>query len=90
MRRREFAQSIAAAAAAIPAARLGAAMPRRAPRVNGERLSGWLAAIGEYGKNPQGGVTRLAYSEADLAARSYTRQLMRDARLEVSVDAAGS
>ena len=92
MKRREFAQSLAAAtaAAAIPGVRLGAEMPRRALRVNGERLSGWLTAIGEFGKNPQGGVTRLAYSEADLAARSYTMQLMRDARLDVTIDAAGN
>ena len=92
MKRREFAQSLAAAtaAAAIPGVRLGAEMPRRALRVHGERLNGWLTAIGEFGKNPQGGVTRLAYSEADLAARSYTMQLMRDARLDVTIDAAGN
>lgn len=92
MKRREFAQSLAAAAAAaaIPGARLGAIPPRRAPGVNGERLNGWLTAIGEFGRNPQGGVTRLAYSDADLAARAYTMQLMRDAGLDVTVDAAGN
>ncbi|MEK6612871.1 MAG: Zn-dependent hydrolase [Gemmatimonadota bacterium] len=91
MKRRDFARSLAAAAAAaMPGARLGATAPRRAPSVNGARLNGWMTAIGEFGKNPQGGVTRLAYSEADLAARAYTVQLMRDARLEVSVDAAGN
>jgi len=58
--------------------------------VNGARLNGWLTAIAEFGKNPQGGVTRLAYSDADLAARAYTVQLMRDARLDVSIDAAGN
>lgn len=61
-----------------------------APRVNGERLNGWLTAISEFGKNPQGGVTRLAYGEADLAARAYVMQLMRDAKLTVEVDAAGN
>lgn len=92
MKRREFAHSLAAAAAAatIPGARLDAATPRRAPSVNGERLNGWMTAIGEFGKNPQGGVTRLAYSEADLAARAYTVQLMRAARLDVTIDAAGN
>jgi beta-ureidopropionase / N-carbamoyl-L-amino-acid hydrolase len=92
MKRREFAQSLAAAAAAaaIPGARASATSPRRAPGVNGGRLNGWLTAIGEFGKNPQGGVTRLAYSDADLAARAYTMQLMRDAGLDVTIDAAGN
>lgn len=91
MKRRQFAQSLAAAAAAaLPGARLGAVLPRRTPRVNGERLNGWLTAIAEFGKNPQGGVTRLAYGDADLAARAYTMQLMRDAHLEVTIDAAGN
>jgi len=92
MKRRDFSRSLAAAAAlaAIPATRAGAAQARRSPRVNGERLNSWLTAIGEFGKNPQGGVTRLAYSDADLAARAYTMQLMRDAKLAVSIDAAGN
>ncbi|MEK7240643.1 MAG: Zn-dependent hydrolase [Gemmatimonadota bacterium] len=92
MKRRDFTRTLAAAAAAatIPGARLGAMAPRRAPSVNGARLNGWMTAIGEFGKNPQGGVTRLAYSEADIAARAFTVQLMRDAQLEVVIDAAGN
>ena len=92
MKRRDFTRSLAAAAAAatIPGARLGSTAPRRAPGVNGARLNGWMTAISEFGKNPQGGVTRLAYSDADIAARAFTVQLMRDARLEVAVDAAGN
>jgi N-carbamoyl-L-amino-acid hydrolase len=61
-----------------------------APSVNGERLNAHLAAIGEFGKNPQGGVTRLAYSEPDRAARAYATQLMREAKLAVTVDDAGN
>ncbi len=63
---------------------------RLSPRVNGQRLNGWMSAIGEFGKNPQGGVTRVAYTDADVAARAYAMQLMRDAKLSVSVDAAGN
>ena len=63
---------------------------RLSPRVNGQRLNGWMSAIGEFGKNPQGGVTRVAYTDADVAARAYAMQLMRDAQLAVSVDAAGN
>lgn len=58
--------------------------------MNGERLNGWLAAMSEFGKNPAGGVTRLAYSDADLAARACTMRLMREAKLDVVVDAAGN
>ena len=92
MKRRDFSRSLAAAAAAaaLPLTPAGGRQVRRSPRVNGDRLNGWLTAIGEFGKNPQGGVTRLAYGEADLAARAYTMQLMRDARLTVSIDAAGN
>jgi len=98
MNRRDFTRLAAAAAAiaALPRALHGAAAfaPLRgvapSPRVNGDRLNGWLTAIGEFGRNPQGGVTRLAYTQPDLAARAYVTQLMRDAGLTVRVDAAGN
>jgi N-carbamoyl-L-amino-acid hydrolase len=59
-------------------------------RVNGARIDAHLAALSEFGKNPQGGVTRLAYSEADLQGRKYAMGLMREAKLEVSIDIAGN
>jgi N-carbamoyl-L-amino-acid hydrolase len=80
----------AAAGVALHGSSPWAAQTRRAPRVNGARLNGWLTAIAEFGKNPQGGVTRLAYTEADVAARAYLMQLMRETGLTVSVDAAGN
>src|SRR6185295_17188615 len=54
------------------------------------RINAHLAALGEFGKNPQGGVTRLAYSEADLQGRKYAMGLMREAKLDASVDLAGN
>jgi len=91
MKRRDFARTMAAVAAtALPGVSLHAAAPHRVAGVNGARLNGWLSAIGEFGRNPQGGVTRLAYSDTDLAARAYAMQLMRDAGLDVVVDAAGN
>ncbi|HEX9630051.1 MAG TPA: hypothetical protein VF961_08530, partial [Pyrinomonadaceae bacterium] len=45
--------------------------PRFAPgsapqlRVNGPRIVEHINALAEFGKNPQGGVSRVAYSEAD-------------------------
>lgn len=59
-------------------------------RVNGERIMEHLNALAEFGKNPQGGVSRVAYSAADLSGREYVIALMRTAELEVSVDAAGN
>jgi N-carbamoyl-L-amino-acid hydrolase len=59
-------------------------------RVNGTRLNANLQALAEFGKNPPGGVTRLAYSEADARGREYVMGLMRAAKLDVSIDAAGN
>jgi len=59
-------------------------------RVNGARLNANLQALAEFGKNPQGGVTRLAYSEADARGREYVMGLMRAAKLDVSIDVAGN
>ena len=44
----------------------------------------------EFGRLDNGGVTRLAFSEADLRARGYLRHSMEAAGLEVMVDAAGN
>lgn len=60
------------------------------PRVNGKRLVYHLNALAEYGKNPQGGVSRVAYSDADRAAREYVIGLMGAAKLTVSIDAAAN
>jgi N-carbamoyl-L-amino-acid hydrolase len=59
-------------------------------RANGQRLVRHLEALSEYGKNTQGGVSRVAYTEADRAGRQYVMGLMRDAGLEVSIDTAGN
>src|SRR5437762_1740817 len=69
------------------AARLYAAA---APRVDGARLNRHLAELSRFGTNPQGGVTRLAYSDADRQAREYVVGLMRDAKLTPAIDAAGN
>jgi len=59
-------------------------------RVNGRRVNEHLHALSAFGRNSQGGVGRVAYSEADRQARTYAMKLIRDARLEVSIDAAGN
>ncbi len=59
-------------------------------RVNGERIMNHINALAEFGKNPQGGASRVAYSDADKQGREYVLGLMRDAKLDVSIDAAGN
>jgi len=101
MKRRDFLANASAAvgAVAVSAMAPGAAIVRgdvhssagqSAIRVNAKRLNSHLTALSEFGKNAQGGVSRVAYSDADVAARRYVMELMRAASLDVSVDAAGN
>src|SRR5689334_173283 len=59
-------------------------------RVNGDRINQHLEALSQFGKNPQGGVSRVAYSAADKQGREYVLSLMRDAGLNTEIDAAGN
>lgn len=61
-----------------------------ARHVKQERLWDTLQKLSEFGKNPEGGVSRVGFTEADLAGRAYATSLMREAGLEVRVDAAGN
>lgn len=61
-----------------------------ARHVNAERLQGTLEKLSEFGHNPEGGVTRLGFSQAELDARAYVMELMKSAGLEVRVDPAGN
>ncbi len=58
--------------------------------VKQDRLWATLEKLSEFGKNPEGGVSRVGFTEADLAGRAYVMGLMREAGLEVRVDPAGN
>jgi N-carbamoyl-L-amino-acid hydrolase len=58
--------------------------------VDSQRLQGNLEKLSEFGRNPEGGVTRIGYSETDMAAREYVMGLMKNAGLEVRIDPAGN
>ncbi len=60
------------------------------PRADADRMEARIFALSEFGKNPEGGVSRVAFSDADLAGRAYVIELMLEAGLEVRVDAAGN
>lgn len=58
--------------------------------VSAARMAERIAALSEFGANPEGGVSRVAFSEADIAGRGYIKALMREAGLVVRVDTAGN
>lgn len=55
-----------------------------------ERMETRIHALSRFGANPEGGVSRIAFSEADLEGRRYIMGLMKEAGLEVRVDTAGN
>lgn len=80
----------AAGSGATPVPARGQGAGQSTLRVNAGRVNRHISELGEFGKNPQGGVSRVAYTDADKAGREYVMGLMRDARLDVSIDAAGN
>lgn len=95
MNRRTFSRHLATALGstllAPTVSRLSAATPwRDAPRINGDRLNLHLRELAEFGKNPQGGVSRVGYTDADKQGRDFAMRRMREAGLEVRIDTAGN
>jgi N-carbamoyl-L-amino-acid hydrolase len=90
--RRVFLSAVGAAtlaASARPSARA-----RRAPAIDAARLRRRLEHLSTFGRPPQGtfdsGVSRVAYSDADLAARAWLVDEMRGAGLGPRLDPAGN
>lgn len=54
------------------------------------RIEARIFELAAFGKDPQGGVSRISFSEADLQGRQYIVQLMGQLGLEVRVDAAAN
>ncbi len=101
MNRRDFSRRLAGAVGALSlgntrlgAAAFGSSTPASQGtsglRVNGDRINQQLTALSEFGKNPYGGVSRVAYSEFDKQGREYVMGLMREAGLDTSIDVAGN
>ncbi|MDQ7052153.1 MAG: M20 family metallo-hydrolase [candidate division KSB1 bacterium] len=59
-------------------------------RVSQDRIEARIKALSRFGANPEGGVSRVAFSEADIQGREYIMSLMREAGLTVLIDAAGN
>jgi N-carbamoyl-L-amino-acid hydrolase len=58
--------------------------------VNPDRLHESLMKLSTFGKNAAGGSDRIAFSQHDIEARDYVKELMKSAGLDVSIDFAGN
>jgi N-carbamoyl-L-amino-acid hydrolase len=58
--------------------------------VNPTRLEQRIEKLAEFGKTPEGGVNRVAFSEKDIQSREYILSLMKQAGLKIHVDEAGN
>ena len=67
-----------------------AAAHPQVPTADSGRIQEHLTQLAQFGTNPEGGVSRVAFSDADVAGRAYVRRLMEAAGLKVRVDAAGN
>jgi len=94
LNRRELLSSLAAAIAASTVADMSFAQGTPVVRINADRLQQSLEGLSVYGRPADGtfadGVSRVAYSDADVAGRKYAMGLMRAAGLEPQIDAAGN
>ncbi len=59
-------------------------------RINGRRLEQRILKFAEFGKTDQGGVSRVAFSDADIQGRDYLLSLMKEAGLKTRIDEAGN
>src|SRR6187397_226353 len=67
-----------------------AAIAADKPTVNGDRIQQHITALSKFGANPEGGVSRAAFSDADIAGRKYVVGLMQEAGLTLRIDAGGN
>jgi len=93
--RREFVTGLAALAAGVATPSISLGKPTaESLRVDAARLQRTLEELSTFGRPSGGtfadGVSRIAYSDADVAGRRYVMDLMRTAGLEPSIDAAGN
>ncbi|MDQ3440263.1 MAG: hypothetical protein M3478_07925, partial [Planctomycetota bacterium] len=92
MSRRGFLAGVAGGA--LAGGRTLFALQSAAPAVDATDLRARIEALSLFGRPPAGtfasGVTRVAYSDADLAGRSYVLELMRAAGVTPRIDPAGN
>ena len=91
MRRREFARRGARAAAGLAAASARPLWSAPELHINAARLRASLEGLSRFGRNPEGGVSRVAWTAPDVEGRRWVMDtLMSGIGLDVRVDSAGS
>jgi N-carbamoyl-L-amino-acid hydrolase len=94
--RRTFVRGLATASLAAAAGMRGRAQtaPGANPRIDGRRLRERIEALSVFGRPAGGtfadGVSRVAYSDADVEGRRYVMGLMKGAGLSPRIDPAGN
>jgi N-carbamoyl-L-amino-acid hydrolase len=92
--RRELLAGLAGATVGPAITSISIPQNNAALRINSERLQKSLEGLSIYGRPAGGtfadGVSRVAYSEADVAGRKYALDLMRAAGLDPRIDTAGN
>ena len=92
--RRVFLNNLASAAIGAVALSRRASAQNLPARVNAETLRQRIEELSVFGRPPGGtfadGVSRVAYSDADVAGRRYTIDVMRAAGLDPRIDSAGN
>lgn len=78
------------AAAAIALLTQGAVAADGLPAASAERMEARILELSRFGRDAAGGVSRVAFSDADVEARRFLSDLMEEAGLAVRVDAAGN
>jgi len=92
MDRRSFSRAMAGAlgATALGPGVLASSLLPQPPLIDGPRLHEWIRELSRFGAREDGGVDRVAFSDADMEGRGFVRSLMETAGLAVRVDAAGN
>ena len=92
--RRTFIALLGATVLARTAVASTAAAATGMPHIDAARLQSTLEQLSAFGRPAGGafadGVSRIAYSDADIAGRNFAMELMRQAALEPRIDAAGN
>jgi N-carbamoyl-L-amino-acid hydrolase len=93
--RRELLSSMVAVSAGAVLSDLSFAQPRDSDlRINADRLRHSLEELSVFGRPAGGsfsdGVSRVAFTDADVAGRNYAMQLMRACGMEPRIDPAGN
>lgn len=69
----------------------GSTFAQDLPSASAERMEARIVALSEFGKNADGGVDRVAYSQADIDGRAYIMGLMREQGLQdIRIDVGGN